>query len=67
MKILMLLVIFLFLGAFFIISNKDIKINTSEGISSFFKEYNQWADSIMDNGKTVAGYVIKMEWLPEDN
>lgn len=65
MKILMILIIFLFLGAFFIISNKEIRIDNREGIDLFFKEYAQWADSLMGNGKIVAGYVIKMEWLPE--
>ena len=65
MKTLMLLVMFLLIGAFFIISEENIKLNSSENVSDFFKEYGAWIDSLTDNGKTVLGYVVKMGWLPE--
>ena len=65
MKILIFVVVFLLIGAFFIISNKEIKLNNSENVGLFFKEYAGWIDSLASNGKTVAGYVIKMGWLPD--
>ncbi len=65
MKILMFVVLFLLIGAFFIISNENIRLNTKENVNYFFKEYGKWADDLLSNGKTVAGYVVKMEWLPE--
>lgn len=67
MKILMFVLLFLFMGAFFIISNENIKVNTKENFNYFLKEYGGWADSLLGNGKTVVGYVAKMEWLPEQN
>ena len=65
MKIIMFVLLFLLIGAFFIISNENIKLNSNENLDLFFKEYGKWADSLFGNGKTVVGYVAKMEWLPD--
>jgi len=65
MKILMFLMFFFLIGAFFIISNEKIKMNTSENVDVFFEKYVDWMDDLADNGKLVIGYVIKSEWLPE--
>ena len=66
MKILMFVILFLFIGAFFIISNEKIKINNSENVNLFFEKYVAWMDDLADNSKIVIGYVIKSEWLPEN-
>ena len=65
MKFFMFLIIFLLIGAFFIISSENIRLNNSENINLFFKEYASWIDGLFKNGKTIAGFVIKMEWLPD--
>ena len=65
MKLIMFIILFLLISAFFIISNQEIRLNNKENISLFFKEYAVWFDSLILNGKDVAGYVIKMEWLPK--
>ena len=64
MKTFMFIILFLLIGAFFIISNEEIHLNSSENISLFFSKYGGWADGLFNNGKTVIGYVAKMEWLP---
>jgi len=56
--------IFLFIGAFFIISNENLKMNSKENILYFFKEYSTWINKLFNNTKVVVGYVIKMYWLP---
>ena len=61
----MFLVMFLLIGAFFIISDENIKLNSQKNAGEFFQLYGQWIDSLADNGKTVLGYVVKMEWLPD--
>tara|TARA_Y100000034_G_C6907733_1_gene421769 strand:- start:1326 stop:1544 length:219 start_codon:yes stop_codon:yes gene_type:complete len=66
MKTFIFIVVFLLIGAFFIISNQEIRLNNSENVGLFFKEYGAWFDSLIGNGKIVAGYVVKMGWLPED-
>jgi hypothetical protein len=65
MKSFMFLIMFLLIGAFFIISNEEIRLNNSENVGLFFKEYGSWMDSLARNGKTIAGYVVKMGWLPD--
>ena len=64
MKSLLFILMFFLIGAFFIISNQSIALNSSENISLFFDEYGKWVDSLFGNGKVVVGYVAKMEWLP---
>tara|TARA_Y100000310_G_scaffold147139_1_gene146404 strand:+ start:934 stop:1155 length:222 start_codon:yes stop_codon:yes gene_type:complete len=64
MKILMLVILFLLIGAFFIISNENIKMNSSENVSLFFNKYGQWFDQLIDNSKSLTGYVVRSEWLP---
>ena len=64
MKIFLFILLFLFIGAFFIISNQEIRLNNSENIGLFLDEYGKWMDNLFGNGKVVVGYVAKMEWLP---
>ena len=66
MRAFVFIVFFLLFGAFFIISENSIKLNNQESIKEFFDEYNEWLVKLTDNTKTVSGYVLKMEWLPED-
>jgi len=66
MKTFMFIIMFLLIGAFFIISNEGIQLNSEENIGTFFQLYGQWVDSLVGNGKTVLGYVVKMEWLPNE-
>ena len=61
----MFVILFLFIGAFFIVSNERIQLNSSENVSLFLDKYGHWVDKLFDNSKTAVGYVIKMEWLPE--
>ena len=64
MKIIMFFIFFLLVGAFFIISNEDIKMDSKENISKFFDLYGHWIDRLAGNSKNMLGFVIKMEWLP---
>lgn len=64
MKTLIFIVLFLLIGAFFIVSNEKIKLNSKENLDYFLKEYGKWFDKLAGNTKSVSTYVIKMEWLP---
>lgn len=65
MKVFMFIIMFLLIGAFFIISEENINLNHSEGRAKFFDLYGHWFDKLIDNGGVVSGYVVKMGWLPE--
>ena len=66
MKILMFIVLFLLIGAFFIVSNQNIKLDSKENFNYFLKEYGKWFDQLAENSRSASGYLIKMEWLPDE-
>jgi hypothetical protein len=66
MKTLMIFLIFLLIGAFFIISGENLKINKNQDRALFFKSYAAWIDSLFLNSKSLGGYVVKLEWLPKE-
>lgn len=64
MKILILLMMFLLIGAFFIISQENLALKEKENIDKFVGDYYEWIGSIIDNTGSLTGYIIKMKWLP---
>ncbi len=65
MKILMLIVMFLCIGAFFIISQNNLHLDSSENIDKFVSVYKIWIEKKFDSFVSLTGYMIKMEWLPD--
>ena len=66
MRIFSFIVFFLFLGAFFIISENNIDLKQDTEVRKFGGFYYEWIVSLFDNSKQIAGYVIKAEWLPDE-
>ena len=64
MKILMLIVMFFCIGAFFIISQNSLSLNSSENIDNFVSLYKAWLEKTFQNTGALIGHVVKMEWLP---
>ncbi len=64
MKIILFIMIFLLIGAFFIISNSNLHIGNPEQRGQFMENYYGWFLKIFDNTRTVTGYVVNMNWLP---
>lgn len=67
MRTLMIIIMFLLLGAFFIVSNSNLHLSEKEEFMKFGNAYYSWLGSLLDNGVSVVGYVAKAEWLPSDN
>jgi len=66
MKTFMFIVIFFLVGAFFLISENNLQLQKEGNFQRFSGLYFSWISHIFDNGKSVAGYVVKMDWLPEN-
>ena len=64
MKIIMLVIIFLLVGAFFIISENSLHLNKTEELNKFTSLYFSWFGGVFDNLKQTTAYVVKMDWLP---
>lgn len=59
--------VFLIIGALFIISNQNLALSDGDNFAKFRVSYYSWFSHIFDNGKNIAGYVVKSEWLPSEN
>lgn len=66
MKILIFLFMFLVLGGFYIIGDSNIQLRESGQSQVFFTKYLSWFGSVFDNARGVSGYVIRLDWLPEE-
>ena len=64
MKAILFLLVFLTIGALFIISNNNIQLNNSESITQLSETYLNWLDKIFSNTQDITGEVIDLEWLP---
>jgi len=65
MRTLFIILIFLALGAFFIISNHNLHIGAKAEFEKFSGLYYSWLSGLFDNAKDITGYVIKSDWLPK--
>ena len=59
--------VFLLIGAYFIVENKDydLKENDEDRVS-FFKDLSGWVVKVFGNTKELADEAKEKEWLPED-
>ena len=65
MKIQMIIIKFLILGALFIISNQNLHLGILQEREIFFDTYLGWVTNIASQILDVTGYVIKFQWLPK--
>jgi hypothetical protein len=64
MKIVLFIMIFLLVGAFFIISNGNLHLANKVEFNQFASAYYSWFGQIFSNAGHVTGYAIRMDWLP---
>jgi len=64
MKIQIVVVKLIVLGALFIISNQNLHLGVGAERDLFFDIYSSWITSIIHQIADVTGYIIRFEWLP---
>ena len=67
MRIFQLLLFFLFLSSLFIISNENLHLKNSYEAKKFADLYYAWLYNFGSNIIKTTGYVVKFEWLPNNN
>jgi len=67
MKLTLIVVKLLFLGALFIISNQSLHLIDSNERQVFFDNYSAWMENIAKQGAEVTAYVVRFEWMPYQN
>ncbi|MBI2630553.1 hypothetical protein HYW76_05630 [Candidatus Pacearchaeota archaeon] len=65
MKIIMLLIMFLLIGALFIIYQNNLPLIYSENREKLVGLYFSWIGDLFDNSVSIIGNVVKMNWLPK--
>jgi len=65
MKTFVFIVIFLLMGAFFIISNNNLSLIKGENTLIFAKMYFSWISTLTANFVISGNYLINLEWMPE--
>ena len=66
MKLAVFIIVFLLIGAFFIISNNNIYMGSSGAFGKFMNIYYGWFFQLAKNVGSVTGYVIDVNWMPGD-
>ena len=64
MKIQIVIIKFIVLGALFIISNQNLHLAVASERAIFFDAYSSWFTNIVDQLVQVTGYVVRFDWLP---
>ena len=66
MRVLMLIVFFLALGAFFVISNENLQLRNETDFIEFGNIFYSWIQSLFSNIIGLTGYVTHFDWLPKN-
>jgi len=66
-KLIILIVILLIVGAYFIKSYNNLNLKEAKDLQTFIKVYSGWIYDLLINVKDVTGYVAKKEWLPKNS
>lgn len=68
MKVIILILIkFFFISALFILHNENLYLRDPVDREIFFNTYYTWLGNLFSQGIEVAGSVIDLEWLPDND
>jgi hypothetical protein len=67
MKLYLVIIKVLFVGALFIISNNNLHLADSHQREVFFGLYSNWFSDITLNSVKMVGAVVTFKWLPDKN
>jgi hypothetical protein len=64
MKLIMIVLKILFLGALFITSNQNLYLSDSGDRDVFYDMYFSWLNTLVVESRDFTTYFMKSEWLP---
>ena len=65
MKIVLFIIIFFLLTAFFIISENKLALKEERKRGEFKQLYSDWLNKTLENFKSVTAHLVKLDWLPD--
>jgi hypothetical protein len=60
-------ILFLLVGAFFIVSEQNLVLYTQQGFAKFYDSYYLWMAKMFSNAKSITGYMVRFDWLPSNS
>lgn len=66
-SILFIVISFLLLNSFLIISNNNLSLLISNDREKFISSYESWFSHFSYNIKSSTAYVVKLDWFPSVN
>ena len=66
MRISIILVKLIFIGALLIIANHNLHLNNPIEREVFYSEFFGWFDNLYQSSLGIVGYVARSEWLPQE-
>ncbi len=66
MRISIILVKLIFIGALLIIANHNLHLNNPIEREVFYSEFFGWFDNLYQSSLGIVGYVARSEWLPSN-
>ena len=66
-RLVLALLVFLILGALFIVSNENLHLSDSEEFDSFGRLYFAWVSGLISNIGDIAGNVVLENWIPDSD
>ena len=67
MKITIIVLKLLFIGALFLVSNNELRLADSQDLNQFIDLYTGWLGRLFTQSVELTGYVANSQWLPVDS
>lgn len=64
MRLLVFILVFLLMGAFYIVTAHNIALKNPGAFETLLVKYLGWFPKVIENVISVTGHVIKLEWMP---
>jgi len=64
MRVLVFILVFLLLGAFYIVSYHNLALKNPASFETLLIKYLNWFPKITENIVSVTGHVTKLKWMP---
>ena len=64
MRLFMVVVMLLFLGTFFIVSNENLRLSDEKDFGEFSGYFYSWLDGLYYNVRSITAHAVKLDWMP---
>ena len=65
MKIILIIIVFILINGFLVVSNNNLPLNSPENAKVFYHLCFGWISTIADNTGQITNYAIKLDWIPQ--